>query len=133
MIKRLCPVCDGEIKVGHFCPGCRQWIREPKMVNVTYYLNERHPKGETDCLYHNGPQEFQAPPKQAVKRADQLPKKSRTEKNKPGRRPADRNKKKSGKGYKAVWIVLAVYLIIMFFVPLMRLIFSMLETLFFFL
>ncbi len=129
MLKRLCPVCDGEMKTGHFCPVCRQWIREPKMVNVTYYLNERHPKGETDCLYHNELKEIINPPK----KPERQPKKNQGMKKEPARKAAVSGKKQGGKGYRAVWIVLAVYLVIMFFVPVVKLLMTVLNALFFFL
>lgn len=133
MIKRLCPVCDGEIRAGHFCPGCRQWIREPKVMDVRYYLNERHPKGETDCLYHNEMKEILKHPREqegAVKKHSAGRKTARPTK---GTQAAASARKQTGKGYHAVAIVVILYLVIMFFAPLMGLLFSVLESLFAFL
>lgn len=52
MQKRICPICDHVMAGQHFCRFCKQWIREPHVVNATYYLNERHPEHERNCLYH---------------------------------------------------------------------------------
>lgn len=53
MIQKICPVCDQVMKHAHYCSGCRSWVKEPVTMNVTYYLNERHPEKETHCSYHN--------------------------------------------------------------------------------
>ena len=57
MQRRICPICDHPIKYGHYCSFCKQWIRNPNYVNATYYLNERHPKNEAHCSYHNAEEE----------------------------------------------------------------------------
>ncbi len=54
MKKRICPICDGEIKIGHFCPQCHEWVRNPVVMEVNYYLNERRPRTETERLYREG-------------------------------------------------------------------------------
>ncbi|MBT9775686.1 hypothetical protein GPL15_04055 [Clostridium sp. MCC353] len=53
MKKRICPVCDHEMHSAHYCRICRSWVKEPYIREVRYYLNETHPKEETDCSYHN--------------------------------------------------------------------------------
>lgn len=114
MKKRLCPVCDSEMKWGHFCFGCRQWIREPKIVEVNYYLNERHPKGETDCLYHNGPKAAAAAERTKGKKAVSR-KPAGT-----GWKPAAEKKqpKKAATGKTVVLIVVVIYMALMFLLPL---------------
>ena len=57
MMQRICPVCDQVMKHAHYCSACRSWVKEPVYMNVTYYLNERHPKNEAHCSYHNGAEE----------------------------------------------------------------------------
>lgn len=57
MMQRICPVCDQVMKHAHYCSVCRSWVKEPVYMNVTYYLNERHPKNEAHCSYHNGAKE----------------------------------------------------------------------------
>ena len=47
-----CPICDQVMKSKHFCRNCMQFVRTPYVREVTYYLNERHPQGETNCEYH---------------------------------------------------------------------------------
>ena len=53
MMQRICPVCDQVMKHAHYCSACHSWVKDPLYMNVTYYLNERHPAHETDCEYHN--------------------------------------------------------------------------------
>ena len=53
MMQRICPVCDQVMKHAHYCSACRSWVKDPVYMNVTYYLNERHPEHETHCSYHN--------------------------------------------------------------------------------
>ena len=57
MMQRICPVCDQVMKHAHYCSACHSWVKDPVYMNVTYYLNERHPKNEAHCSYHNGEQE----------------------------------------------------------------------------
>lgn len=52
MEKRICPVCDHAMKFSHYCHFCRSFVRRPVRVNLSYYLNERHPAHETDCEFH---------------------------------------------------------------------------------
>lgn len=52
MIKRICPICDQEMKSAHYCRNCRSWVKQPYVREANYYLNERHPKTETACSYH---------------------------------------------------------------------------------
>ena len=54
MMQRICPICDQVMKHAHYCSACRSWVKEPVYMNVTYYLNERHPKNEEHCSYHTG-------------------------------------------------------------------------------
>ncbi len=53
MIKRICPICDQEMKSAHYCGVCKRFVRDPWVREVDYYLNESHPAGEQDCSYHN--------------------------------------------------------------------------------
>jgi len=52
MKKVVCPYCDQPIQ-GKYCDGCRRIVWKPKQMEITYYLNERHPEHETDCTFHN--------------------------------------------------------------------------------
>ncbi len=52
MKKRICPICDQEMRSAHYCKNCRSWVKEPWVRDVGYYLNERHPAQEADCSYH---------------------------------------------------------------------------------
>lgn len=52
MIRRICPICDQVMKGAHYCRNCRSWVKKPYVRDVNYYLNERHPQGETDCSFH---------------------------------------------------------------------------------
>lgn len=52
MLQRICPVCDQKMKFAHYCTNCRSWVSHPWLREVDYYLNERHPAGETGCTYH---------------------------------------------------------------------------------
>lgn len=60
MMQRICPVCDQVMKHAHYCSACHTWVKDPVYMNVTYYLNERHPQNEAHCSYHNGEQEHTA-------------------------------------------------------------------------
>lgn len=51
MRKRICPYCDQELE-GRYCRGCRRFVKTPLIVDVNYYLNERHPASEEHCQYH---------------------------------------------------------------------------------
>jgi len=51
MKKVVCPYCDQPIR-GKYCSGCRRIVWKPKNMEVTYYLNERHPEGEDHCQFH---------------------------------------------------------------------------------
>lgn len=57
MMQRICPVCDQVMKHAHYCSACHSWVKDPMYMNVTYYLNERHPKKEAHCSYHNAEEE----------------------------------------------------------------------------
>lgn len=57
MMQRICPVCDQVMKHAHYCSACHSWVKDPVYMNVTYYLNERHPKNEAQCSYHNAEEE----------------------------------------------------------------------------
>lgn len=52
MKKIVCPYCDQPIK-GHYCRGCRRYVKNPVVTETDYYLNERHPAGAHDCEYHD--------------------------------------------------------------------------------
>lgn len=52
MRKRICPICDHEMKTRHYCHFCRSFVRRPDVADVNYYLNERHPANERNCEYH---------------------------------------------------------------------------------
>lgn len=53
MIRRVCPICDQVMTGRHYCRICHSWVRHPRIQDVTYYLNERHPQNETACSYHD--------------------------------------------------------------------------------
>lgn len=52
MLRKVCPVCEQEMSSGHYCKVCKKFVRSPYVRDITYYLNESHPSGETDCDYH---------------------------------------------------------------------------------
>lgn len=52
MKKHTCPVCDQVMKYPYYCSHCHRIILHPNIQEITYYLNERHPAREEDCLYH---------------------------------------------------------------------------------
>ena len=43
---------------GLYCSGCKRIVWHPYVQDVDYYLNERHPRHESDCLYHDGGSEY---------------------------------------------------------------------------
>ncbi len=51
MVRKICPVCDQLMKGTFFCEHCHSFVT-PEMMDVSYFLNERHPQGEEDCEYH---------------------------------------------------------------------------------
>ena len=53
MRDKYCPYCDQKMTSGLYCKGCKRIVLHPYWQDVDYYLNERHPQHETDCLYHN--------------------------------------------------------------------------------
>ena len=53
MIRRVCPICDQVMTGRHYCRICHSLVRHPRIQDVTYYLNERHPQNETACSYHD--------------------------------------------------------------------------------
>lgn len=53
MKDKYCPYCDQKMTSGLYCKGCKRIVLHPYWQDVDYYLNERHPQQETDCLYHN--------------------------------------------------------------------------------
>lgn len=55
MKKRVCPVCEREMKSAHYCSFCKSWVKEPYIREINYYLNESHPANESSCTYHNDP------------------------------------------------------------------------------
>lgn len=54
MERKICPICDNPIR-GRYCRTCHQFVRNPQIREVHYYLNESHPAGETACEYHDKP------------------------------------------------------------------------------
>lgn len=52
MIQRICPICDQVMESAHYCRHCKRWVKHPHMVEMTYRLNEQHPRQEADCSYH---------------------------------------------------------------------------------
>ena len=54
MKQKYCPYCDQKMKTIHYCQECRRIVWQPYEQSVDYYLNERHPQSEKDCLYHDG-------------------------------------------------------------------------------
>lgn len=52
MKQKYCPYCDQKMTSDFYCEGCRRIVLHPYEQDVDYYLNERHPQNETDCLYH---------------------------------------------------------------------------------
>lgn len=53
MIQRICPVCDRVMKSAHYCSNCKSRVKHPFVMEVDFYLNERHPENEAGCTYHN--------------------------------------------------------------------------------
>ena len=53
MKQKYCPYCDQKMKISHYCQECRRIVWQPYEQNVDYYLNERHPQSEKNCLYHD--------------------------------------------------------------------------------
>ena len=137
MVKKLCPVCDGTLKPGNICPVCRRWVRNPNMVDVNYYLNERHPARETARSYHDTSKKtggFSETGKKPVKEQ-----KKREGMEKEGRRipsaplntgKAERKesavlrkevfKKKKGNGTGTVVLLVVLYALLMFGLPLLE-------------
>ena len=58
MKQRYCPYCDQKMTSGLYCSGCKRIVWHPYVQDVDYYLNERHPRHESDCLYHDGGREY---------------------------------------------------------------------------
>ena len=58
MKQRYCPYCDQKMTSGLYCSGCKRIVWHPYVQDVDYYLNERHPQHESDCLYHEGGSEY---------------------------------------------------------------------------
>ena len=52
MLRKICPVCEQVMTSDHYCKVCKKIILSPYVRDITYYLNESHPPGETDCEYH---------------------------------------------------------------------------------
>ena len=76
MVKRICPICDQEMKNSHFCTVCRKWVSHPYMVNMDFYMNERHPQDEKGCEYHEPSfmkQPVKQPPRQTISQAAKQP------------------------------------------------------------
>lgn len=40
MKKRICPICDREMKTGKYCKTCHQFVFHPKYIETSYSLNE---------------------------------------------------------------------------------------------
>ena len=58
MKQRYCPYCDQKMTSGLYCSGCKRIVWHPYVQDADYYLNERHPQHESDCLYHDGGSEY---------------------------------------------------------------------------
>lgn len=58
MKQKYCPYCDQKMTSGLYCSGCKRIVWHPYVQDVDYYLNERHPQHESDCLYHDGGSEY---------------------------------------------------------------------------
>ena len=58
MKQRYCPYCDQKMTSGLYCSGCKRIVWHPYVQDVDYYLNERHPQHESDCLYHDDGREY---------------------------------------------------------------------------
>lgn len=52
MKKKICPYCDQVMKNPGYCGFCHRIVLHPGEQEVNYYLNERHPAVEENCLYH---------------------------------------------------------------------------------
>ncbi|WP_432627447.1 hypothetical protein [Brotaphodocola sp.] len=76
MIRRICPICDQVMAGKHYCRTCHSWVRHPRIQDVTYYLNERHPQKESSCAYHS--EDFDSVHKKSQKKAEK--KKSKADK-----------------------------------------------------
>lgn len=64
MKRRICPICDREMKGKHYCRNCHSWVKEPYEREIGYFLNERHPMHETACSYHS---QLEQPQKEEAK------------------------------------------------------------------
>lgn len=46
MTHYICPICDLELKGGHYCPTCKKWIREP----IVYHGESMPNEHSDDCF-----------------------------------------------------------------------------------
>ena len=132
MRKRICPYCDQELE-GRYCRGCRRFVKTPLIVDVNYYLNERHPASEESCQYHGdlhtgemgGGPDRRAPYEDVEKagwpgsKAAAAPKAKAGKNGRPGKKaseaPVSRNQSagsgrsasRPGRGWAPVWILAA--------------------------
>lgn len=58
MKQRYCPYCDQKMTSDFYCGGCKRIVLHPYEQDVDYFLNERHPQHEPDCLYHDSESEY---------------------------------------------------------------------------
>lgn len=110
MVKRICPVCDQVMEHDHYCKHCKQFVKNPWVREVGYYLNERHPVSEHACTYHEDPYA-----------ADRLRGKNRrTSSNEryDGKRRTAVPQKKNKAG-KVVLIIFLIYMMIQVVVPIL--------------
>lgn len=52
MRKRICPVLPIRSWKAATAGDARRFVKTPLIVDVNYYLNERHPASEENCQYH---------------------------------------------------------------------------------
>ena len=102
MKKRVCPYCDQPI-AGMYCKGCRRIVRKPVEIEVTYYLNERHPASEESCQYHGDLHTGKI---------------NEVKKEKTRRKPEQKRADKSSKIMRRIFIAIFIYIGVCLIVPL---------------
>ncbi|MEG0813644.1 MAG: hypothetical protein RR225_04940 [Clostridium sp.] len=109
MTKMICPVCDKAMSTDHYCTFCRRWVKTPYVMNVDYYLNERHPARETNCEYHGS----DARPAAHSTSAKQV-----TARN-AGSQKASKAKQENSGFMKIVRVIIWVFILFNFIIPLL--------------
>lgn len=120
MVRRICPICDQTMKSRNYCSVCRSYVKNPRVVNSHYYLNESHPSYEESCEYHNPPQsrqQTQTGNKAAgstVRPQQALSGQQRQRKNGPVYAPAGRIRRSSSPAASAIIFIVVIMLLLSF-------------------